>query len=248
MHVIVVGKKESLRNPRLLTLTSFGFDLDFVDPVFPSAPQLENPAEQMLNRALLGRKLSAGEIGCWLAHASVRRRIAEKRCHEWHIVLEDDADCEFMGDASEFNDFVQQLNRNTEKSVIVNLYGRNAASSAAPRALRRLSAPFAGTVGYMANFQAMSQVNSWGVVMTADWPLHLQKASFYEITPPMVREVFSESLIGDIERATSAWGFYASAPLRFFRALALKVPLGIAARAVALNPLLRDIKNRLTKL
>ena len=245
MHVIVVGRENSLRNPKILELRAAGFELDFADPVFLNEPQFASVGDQHLNTVLLGRKLTVGEVGCWLAHDSIRKEISEKSCHEWHIVLEDDADCKFLGDSAEMTDILSRINEVRETPVVVNLFGRSASSSNSPRRVRKLYSPFAGTVGYLANLKAMSYVNSWGVAMTADWPLHLQNARFFEVIPPMVCEIDSDSIIGFTERATSAREFYTSVPKRFFRALSLKMPLSVALRAVVLNPFLRDLQNRL---
>ena len=245
MHVIVVGSEGNLRNPDLLKLRDAGFELDFSAPVFPATSTLENLGDQLINTTFLGRKLVSGEVGCWLAHDAIRRNIAEKRCHEWHLVLEDDADCSLLGDPSHISQILSQLQLSNDRAVIVNLFGHDAQSSSSPRNLRKLLAPFSGTVGYLANLNSMRASNPWGIAMTADWPLHLQSASFFDVAPPMVREIQSESLIGLSERVTNARKFYMSIPVRLIRAFKLRVPLGVALRAVVFNPAVRDLTSRL---
>ena len=248
MHVIVVGTEGNLRNPHLMKLRDSGFELDFSAPVYPTRSILENLGDQIINTTFLGRRLSSGEVGCWLAHDAIRKSIAEKQCHEWHIVLEDDADCSFLADPSRISEILSQLHSSSHLAVLVNLFGRDARTSIAPRSVRRLLAPFSGTVGYLANLNSMNATNPWGIAMTADWPLHLQSARFFEVSPLMIREIQSESLIGVSERVTSAKHFYMSIPVRLMRALNSRVPLGVALRAIVLNPALRDLTNRLRRI
>jgi hypothetical protein len=247
MHVIVVGTEGNLRNPQLLKLRDSGFELDFSAPVYPTSAILENLGNQIINTTFLGRKLSSGEVGCWLAHDAIRKKIAERRCHEWHLVLEDDADCSFLGKPSHVLDILSRLKLSSDLAVLVNVFGQDAQNSTSSRKVRGLLAPFSGTVGYLANLNSMSATNSWGIAMTADWPLHLQSARFFAVAPPMVREIQSESLIGVSERVTSAKQFYMSIPVRLIRAVRLRVPLGFALRAILFNPALRDLTSRLRK-
>lgn len=85
--VIILGNRESLRNPRLLSVHPAP---KFVSPVYLSADYRPSLRQLFLEFILNGKFLTNGERGCSLAHQNIRNQILNSS-HEWTLVLEDDA-------------------------------------------------------------------------------------------------------------------------------------------------------------
>jgi hypothetical protein len=247
MHTIVIGRAGNLRNPLIAELTDKGYSLDYLDPVFLSPEEALESQNLELNQFLLGRPLSKGEVGCWLAHNQVKMLLGGNSCHEWHLVLEDDADCRNLPTAEKLSKLLGEKVGQTAPTI-VSLYAPGRIVEFSDTKLARVLNPFTGTVAYAGNTAFFNIENHYGVAMTADWPLFSQEAGFRQFRPPIVCEIESQSQIGTGPRGKSVLSFYLSAPMRLTRAVRAGVPVLLATKAILINPFLRDFKGRLSSI
>lgn len=245
MHTIVIGERNKLRNSAILDLEARGFKLEFSPPVYVDKGAAEASQAKDLNLSTLGRTLIEGEVGCWLAHDKIRQHLARLKCHEWHVILEDDAGISEHATAGAIEKSLTGLSVGDEAAV-VSLYSPGGGTDASVLKITRSLAPTSGTVAYAINLKYCELDNPYGLAMTADWPLFAQSLEFRRFHPPIAFEIQARSEIGASSRSYSPTRFYLTICLRFARSVRLGVPISLATRAVILNPLLRDVSSRLS--
>ena len=109
MEILLLGNPGNLRNPSLEALVQSG-QARSVPPVFLEEREWSTLVPQDQNLILLGRKLTLGEAGCYLAHQRAWTGIEG----EWALILEDDAEIsqEAIDEIAQFaNDHFFQIGR-----------------------------------------------------------------------------------------------------------------------------------------
>ncbi len=245
MHTIVIGDKKRLRNPALLGLKALGFEPELASPVYISEETTRAVQSSHLNRVTLGRELMRGEVGCWLAHDNVRRALATSRCHEWHLILEDDATIVGGIDARGIELELEREFGATDKPIVVSLFDSMSLRGLEDLKIVRTPSPPSGTVAYAINQAYCQAVNHFGIAMTADWPLFAQAFDFFRFSPAIAREIEGVSGISAGSRSISSSKFYLSLLQRLVEAFRLGLPPSLALRAILINPVRRDLFYRL---
>lgn len=232
MEVIVVGDPRRLRNPRLTHQIPDFLNIKYAPPIFLEHFTQELIHTNRLNKLLLSRELSLGELGCAAAHRLARSKITSR----WALILEDDAQIQHF-------DSVEVLNalKNADDSCpsVINLFGNHLKNSS--KNLTELRYMPSGTVGYIAsrNLQEID-VESPGA---ADWPLSFVECKFYFTGAASVIEVDSKSLIGSSDSRKNL-------PLKFYSNAIAKTPeilfrFGVGGLKFGfLMPLIRDLSKK----
>lgn len=233
MLVYVIGNEKSVRSSSLRERTR-DLGIKFIDGVFLDANLIPESIDQAANVLMLGRKISAGEAGCILAHAKAWSALSE----DWALILEDDADVSRL-DIGHITESISGLD--SSYPTIVTLFDSQSMVRCGSSGLRRLGYHPAGTVGYLINERAASSVPRV-LVGTADWPLHTAGFRFYSLWNNAVREEVAGSQIGPTGRGSgNALSFHLSSIIRIPKIL---LELGWEGVFVGvISPLKRDIVN-----
>lgn len=246
MHVVVIGDPSSLRSQNILNLSSLGYDLEYMQPFYPADNEPGLATDYKFQLALIGRRLTKGEVGCWMAHHLARLSIAHRECHEFHLVLEDDADCDGLPRAEVLSDLVTRK-MGTSRPGLLNLYSKGRFSDSGKLDIHREVAPNSGTVGYLLNLRACGlDLTIQNVRTTADWPSQFYSCRFFRASNFGVREAAGQSIVGNRITGQSSIFFYLTAGRRMILSLLLGIDIREALWATLLAPLARDLKNRLT--
>lgn len=211
--IIIIGKRENLRNPRLRELEHVA-RVSYVSPVyFKDDTEFELAVDQNVAMITLGRPLLRGEAGCALAHRiATQEAIAELLASRerggvssWCLILEDDAD----GVPTRLRTILKflELLRKEAPSLINFHTGRE------PRSRRRQSHPgtqehlrikrqhyWRGiTSSYALNLEAARVVNrnpQMQASFVADWPPNYYPIQFFYSNIGL-KQSSAESVIGE---------------------------------------------------
>lgn len=248
MHVLVIGEQGHLRSKNLEALELVGYHIEYIAPYVPKLDERGLVDDSRFQKALLGRVLNKGEVGCWMAHHIARISIATRACHEFHLVLEDDADCRYLPEAGEL---LKIAERSMDKKLpgLANIFITTPPVVSGKPSIRRVHAPNAGTVGYLLNSRAAQlDLNFDEVRTTADWPSQFYSCRFFESSNFGVLEWPSQSTIGDRRQYESPIRFY----LKSFPRILASVREGVEPRealwASFAAPALRDMRNRFSRI
>lgn len=164
-------------------------------------------------RSLFGRSLSAGEIGCALAHRDVYTRLLGSES-DWALVFEDDAR---VINPDALKALISNIQRDAYIGTpeIITLYGRKVIASQDRAGGRDWATPLLlppyTTTAYLINRAAAERIVEWSLplVNPADWPLTIGAAiRFSAVYPWLAMPADGEvvSTVGNREApATSAW-------------------------------------------
>jgi hypothetical protein len=248
MHVIVIGEPGRLRSKNLETLKLVGYEIEYMEPHLPKSDDRGLVEDRRFQKALLGRVLNKGEVGCWMAHHLARISIATRRCHEFHIVLEDDADCRYLPDAGELLRIAER-SISTKRPALTSLFMRMPPTGSGKPSIKRVLVPNAGTVGYLLNSKAAElDLRFDEVRTTADWPSQFHSCRFFESSNFGVLEWPGQSTIGGRVKDESAIRFYLNTILRIQASVREGVSVREALWAAFIAPLLRDMRNRFRRI
>lgn len=247
MHVVVIGEEGSLRSQNLSLLLSKGYEMTFSPPVYPEDGHRGLNEDVPLQSAILGRPLTRGEVGCWVAHHETRRAIAIQACHDFHLILEDDADIGILPNSDVLMKLINEP-LGGKSPAILNLYQKGRVIHSGEMAVNRVLAPNAGTVGYVLNQEAAKiELDVTEVRNTADWPSQYFKCRFFESRNFGVLEWPTTSIVGVRGAKLSSLHFYFTAIRRMISATTLGVSAREALWSTLLAPLVRDIRNRMPR-
>ena len=247
MHVLVIGEQGRLRSKNLEALKLAGYKIEYIAPYVPKSDERGLIEDIRFQKALLGRVLNKGEVGCWMAHHLARISIATRACHEFHLVLEDDADCRYLPEAGELLKIAERSIDNALPGL-ANIFITTPPELSGKPSIKRVLAPNAGTVGYLLNSKAAQlDLNFEEVRTTADWPSQFFSCGFFESSNFGVLEWPGQSTIGVRQQYDSPVRFY----LKSFSRILASVREGVKPRealwASFTAPLLRDIHNRFSR-
>ena len=238
-EILVIGDWKNPRNPDLVKiLRSSGIPYGFVDPIFVDEETAHFFPGQKLNRALYGRRLLQGEIGCALAHRIARQRITQK----WALILEDDAVIS-QDSIRSLPAYFSALGH--QNPIIISLFN-GVETNLSRNSVRRIRHMPSSTLAYVATsaVQALESDHS-RQIGTADWPLDLASARFYALWGLGVHEYDSKSLVDSDGLRLGNRAYY-------LRALSL-IPIFLFKYGWAfvyfsvISPLTRDLGNRIRR-
>jgi len=185
--LIVIGRRDSLRNPELRFLENLGVPVLYSNPVYVrDQDQRSFEYNDHLAKLALGRSMLAGEIGCSLAHI---RAVEVASSHfiedpnlAWCLVLEDDAN---VSPAKLLAIREQLLAFHSIHPEIVNFFRdplvELLAKTDKPK-LYRLPYQSPMALCYAINRAATSDYNRLAnspVSFVADWPPYLSRIRFW---------------------------------------------------------------------
>jgi len=238
-EILVIGDCKNLRNPDLVEiLSSSGIPFGFVDPIFVDEKTANFFPGQKLNRALYGRRLLRGEIGCALAHRIARQRMTQN----WALILEDDAVISKEAIRS-LPAYLSGLGH--QKPIIISLFN-GVETNLSTNSLKRIRHMPSTTLAYMATSAVRAlESDHYRQIGTADWPLDLTSVRFYALWGLGVRAHDSKSLVDSDGLRLRNRAYYP-------RALAL-IPIFLFRYGWAyvyfsvISPLTRDLGNRISR-
>jgi GR25 family glycosyltransferase involved in LPS biosynthesis len=235
--IFIIGVPENLRNPALTGTCKAAV---FVSPVFIDDQKSTSFRQALIEFILNGRKLSAAERGCTLAHINVRKRILASG-HDWVLVLEDDvglpADWEAIlnehVDLRAHKPAVLILNTDEHFNLGVGLIEMKLKPSSANAFLIHRKVLEARPFFTLEMFEI------------ADWPISFSETSFYSLSK-LAFDTKGPSLIGLRPRGRIAFLTSILVRLLFLplNSMVTAVPIPVLARWTLTMPLQRDLALR----